>query len=112
MLVSAYYMLDRDEPYRDLGIDWFDQRHDDAHTRRLVAQLKASVTPWSSTPPTRPPDGAARQRGRLLPGYARCCRLPPETTFTGQWRTRSWFRATRRVRRTGLVPGISAGQGR
>ena len=41
MLVSAYYMLDRDEPYRELGVDWFDQRHADAHTRRLVTQLKA-----------------------------------------------------------------------
>ena len=41
MLVSAYYMLQRDEPYRELGVDWFDQRHADAHTRRLVAQLKA-----------------------------------------------------------------------
>ena len=41
MLVSAYYMLQRDEPYRELGVDWFDQRHADAHTRRLVTQLKA-----------------------------------------------------------------------
>jgi len=40
MLVSAYYMLTRDEPYREVGNDWFDQRHADAHTRRLVAQLK------------------------------------------------------------------------
>jgi transposase len=40
MLVSAYYMLTRDEPYREVGADWFDQRHADAHTRRLVAQLK------------------------------------------------------------------------
>jgi hypothetical protein len=39
MLVSAYYMLQRDEPYREVGADWFDQRHADAHTRRLVAQL-------------------------------------------------------------------------
>jgi hypothetical protein len=30
----------RDEPYREVGNDWFDQRHADAHTRRLVAQLK------------------------------------------------------------------------
>ena len=41
MLVSAYYMLQRDEPYREVGNTWFDQRHIDAHTRRLVAQLKA-----------------------------------------------------------------------
>ena len=41
MLVSAYYMLVRDEPYRDLGPDWFDhERNTAAHTRRLVAQLE------------------------------------------------------------------------
>jgi transposase len=40
MLVSAYYMLQRDEPYREVGNDWFDQRHADAHTHRLIAQLK------------------------------------------------------------------------
>jgi hypothetical protein len=27
-------------PYREVGSEWFDQRHADAHTRRLVAQLK------------------------------------------------------------------------
>jgi hypothetical protein len=40
MLVSAYFMLLRDEPYRDLGPDWLAKRHDEAHTRRLVAQLE------------------------------------------------------------------------
>jgi transposase len=40
MLVSAYHMLKRDEPYRDLGVDWLEQRQRDAHTRRLVAQLQ------------------------------------------------------------------------
>jgi hypothetical protein len=40
MLVSAYYMLSRDEPYRDLGPDWLARRNDQAHTRRLVAQLE------------------------------------------------------------------------
>jgi transposase len=40
ILVSAYYMLLRDEPYRDLGADWLAQRNDEAHTRRLVAQLE------------------------------------------------------------------------
>ena len=60
MLVSAYYMLDRDEPYRELGVEWFDQRHADAHTRRLVVQLKA----------------LGHTVALDLPGYARCCRLP------------------------------------
>jgi Transposase IS116/IS110/IS902 family len=40
ILVSVYHMLDRDEPYHDLGPDWFEARHRDAHTRRLVAQLQ------------------------------------------------------------------------
>jgi transposase len=30
----------RDEPYRDLGPDWLARRNDEAHTRRLVAQLE------------------------------------------------------------------------
>jgi len=40
MLVSAYYMLTRGEPYHDLGPDWLGKRNDAAHTRRLVAQLE------------------------------------------------------------------------
>jgi transposase len=40
MLVSAYWMLTRDEPYRDLGADWLSRRNDQSHTRRLVAQLE------------------------------------------------------------------------
>jgi transposase len=40
ILVSVYHMLDRDQPYRDLGPDWLDERHGAAHTRRLVAQLE------------------------------------------------------------------------
>jgi transposase len=33
-------MLKRDEPYHDLGADWHRRRSDEAHTRRLVAQLE------------------------------------------------------------------------
>jgi transposase len=40
MLVSAYWMLKRDEPYHDLGADWHRRRSAEAHTRRLVAQLE------------------------------------------------------------------------
>ena len=40
MLVSAYWMLKRDEPYHDLGADWHSRRSNEAHTRRLVAQLE------------------------------------------------------------------------
>ena len=40
ILVAAYYMLLRDEPYRDLGPDWHQRRNSEAHTRRLIAQLE------------------------------------------------------------------------
>lgn len=40
ILVCAYHMLKNDEPYRDLGPDWLARRNDEAHTRRLVAQLE------------------------------------------------------------------------
>jgi len=40
MLVSAYWMLVRDQPYQDLGPDWLTKRNNDAHARRLVAQLE------------------------------------------------------------------------
>jgi len=40
MLVAAYWMLKRDEPYHDLGADWHRRRGAEAHTRRLVAQLE------------------------------------------------------------------------
>jgi transposase len=50
ILTSASYMLKRDEPYRDLGPEWLAQRNDEAHTRRLVAQLEKLGTPCNSTP--------------------------------------------------------------
>ena len=40
ILVCAYHMLLRDQPYHDLGVDWLRRRDDHAHTRRLVAQLE------------------------------------------------------------------------
>jgi transposase len=40
ILVCAYHMLLRDQPYSDLGADWLHRRDDQAHTRRLVAQLE------------------------------------------------------------------------
>ena len=52
ILVSAYYMLKRDEPYRDLGPDWYVRRNAEAHTRRLVAQLeRLGHTVVLDTPP-------------------------------------------------------------
>ncbi|PKV92592.1 transposase [Amycolatopsis echigonensis] len=41
ILVIAYHLLDRHQPYRDLGGDYFTSRlPDHAHVRRLVAQLE------------------------------------------------------------------------
>src|SRR4051794_14135497 len=40
ILTTAYYVLKRDEPYRDLGPEWLAKRNEEAHTRRLVAQLE------------------------------------------------------------------------
>ncbi len=40
ILVSVYWMLTRDEPYQDLGPEWLARRADEAHARRLVAQLE------------------------------------------------------------------------
>jgi transposase len=40
ILTTAYYVLKRDEAYRDLGPDWLAKRNEEAHTRRLVAQLE------------------------------------------------------------------------
>ena len=40
IVVAAYWMLKRDEPYHDLGADWHSRRNNEAHTRRLIAQLE------------------------------------------------------------------------
>jgi transposase len=40
ILIAAYWMLKRDEPYHDLGADWHRRRNNEAHTRRLIAQLE------------------------------------------------------------------------
>jgi transposase len=33
-------MLQRDQAYTDLGPDWHERRNNEAHTRRLIAQLE------------------------------------------------------------------------
>jgi hypothetical protein len=40
ILVAAYWMLTRDEAYHDLGADWHQRRNNEAHARRLIAQLE------------------------------------------------------------------------
>ena len=42
ILVAAFYILDRHQPYHDLGPDYFQRRHSRAHhARRLARQLEA-----------------------------------------------------------------------
>ena len=40
ILVSAYWMLTRNESYQELGPQWLARRNDEAHARRMVAQLE------------------------------------------------------------------------
>ena len=40
MLITAYYLLDRQEDYRELGPDYFDRRHAERATRRAVRALE------------------------------------------------------------------------
>ncbi len=40
ILICAYHVMARDEPYRDLGADWMAERDEVAHARRLAAQLQ------------------------------------------------------------------------
>lgn len=40
ILVMAYHMIKRKEPYRDLGGDYFDQRRPEATAKRLVRRLE------------------------------------------------------------------------
>jgi transposase len=65
ILVSAYWMLTRDEPYRDLGPEWLARRNDEAHARRLVSQLERLGHPSSSTP--WPDSSCTRTGGRASP---------------------------------------------
>lgn len=65
ILVAAFHMLSRDEPYRDLGADWLARRNYEAHTRRLVANSRDSAIPSNSTP-------------SASCGHRRTCRAKPD----------------------------------
>jgi transposase len=42
IIVAAFHILDRHEPYHDLGADYFVRRHDpERHARRLTRQIQA-----------------------------------------------------------------------
>jgi transposase len=45
ILVSAYWMLKRDEPVHDLGADWHTRRNNEAHTKGSSSSSNASGTP-------------------------------------------------------------------
>jgi transposase len=54
ILVIAYHLIKRQEPYRELGAGYFDQVHPEATTRRLVQRLerlghKVSLEPQNPT---------------------------------------------------------------
>ncbi len=40
ILVIAYYVIQRQEPYRELGANYFDQQRPEATTNRLVKRLE------------------------------------------------------------------------
>jgi len=40
ILVIAYHLIKRQEPYRELGGDYFDQRRPEATAKRLVKRLQ------------------------------------------------------------------------
>jgi hypothetical protein len=57
ILVMAYYMLQRKEPYRDAGADFFDRLQPEDTARCLVKRLESlgyHVTLQSSSTDTRP----------------------------------------------------------
>jgi hypothetical protein len=40
MLISSYYMLIHNEPYEDLGSDYFDRLKPEATAKRLLRRLE------------------------------------------------------------------------
>jgi transposase len=51
ILVAAFHILERHEPYKDLGADWFIHRHDpERHARRLARQIETLGFTVSITP--------------------------------------------------------------
>jgi transposase len=63
ILVSAYYMLSRDEPYRDLGADWLARRNTEAHP--------PAGGPARTARSHRGPRPRRLSRGKNTPGCAR-----------------------------------------
>lgn len=40
ILVIAYHVIQRQEPYRELGANYFDQKHSEVTTKKLVKRLQ------------------------------------------------------------------------
>lgn len=56
ILVIAYHLIDRKEPYRDLGADYFDRRRPETTARRLIKRIErlgyqVSIQPAALTTP-------------------------------------------------------------
>jgi hypothetical protein len=73
MLVSAYCVLLRDEPYRDLGADWLSRRNDEAHARRLVPPLERLGHTVVLDPVAWPADRAGTGRRVRPPALTPAC---------------------------------------
>jgi transposase len=57
ILVAIFYMLQRDQPYHDLGVDYFIRREDPhRRARKLIRQLEAIGYTVQAQPP--PPAAA------------------------------------------------------
>src|SRR3954453_11597075 len=76
ILVSAYFMLSRDQPYHDLGPDWLRRRNDEAHARRLVAQLERLGHPVILDPASCPRRLSTQTGGLRPPALTRACNSP------------------------------------
>lgn len=62
LLVIAYHVIARREPYRELGADYFDQQQPQATANRLLRRLRRlgyDVTVTPTPEPTAPPDAVA-----------------------------------------------------
>jgi hypothetical protein len=52
ILVAIFYMLQRDQPYHDLGVDYFIRREDPhRRARKLIRQLEAIGYTIHAQPP-------------------------------------------------------------
>lgn len=72
IVVIAYHLLARREPYRDLGADYYDRRAKETVTRRLVARLEGlgyavQLQPHPAAPQGPAPECAAQSAHRALP---------------------------------------------